>query len=147
MPFHISRQQHLRNAAIIWVLVGIMLITRGLIWLLADKHLYNWVAFIVPAAVVVGMLKGNKLLRNSAVRAIDRINQLAERTPFWHLYSPSMYLLILSMIGLGFAFRIIGAHWHVIGFVGALYLIIGVALVTGSYAYWRAHGQHHSDTV
>jgi len=136
--FHLSRKQHLQTAALLWILVGAMLIARGTVWVLADRHTHWLFAVILPLATVAGIVKGAAVLSKSATRAAARIRLLAERTPVWQLYSPSMYLLVAGMIVLGIACRWVGAHWHIAGYVGILYCIIGVGLITGSRAYWQA---------
>jgi len=142
MRFHLSRRQHLQIAGMLWMMVGVMLIVRGTIWVTSwvmKGHHPQWLlAAILPLAALVGVLKGVAVLRKSATKSAERIHLLAERTPIWQLYSPSTYLLVLGMMGLGFLCRWAGAHWHIVGFVGILYLIIGVGLITGSFAYWQA---------
>lgn len=136
--FCISRRQHLRNAALAWVLVGLMLGARGMVWILRDAVTHRWMAVLLPLAFLLGLLKGTVVLRRSALRAVERISRFADRTPFWRLYSPSAYLLIVGMMGLGFACRWVGSHWHASGDVGVLYVVVGIGLVTGSSVYRSA---------
>jgi len=137
MSFNVSRNQHIRHATFVWVVMGIILEIRGVIWVLADRHTHRFFAIILPIAVLIGLLKGVCLLRNSAARTLARISTLNERTPLWRLYSPSTYILILGMVGLGFLCRWAGARWHIEGMVGSLYLVVGMALIAGSQAYWQ----------
>ena len=111
---------------------------RGVLWVWSDPHAQGWFPYILPVAIVLGLLKGVVLLRRSATDAIARINSLSEHSPVWQLYSPATYLLILGMIGAGTAFRWAGIHWHLTSSVGALYLVIGIALIAGSRTYWQA---------
>ena len=134
----VSRQQHLRHAALLWLLVGIMLGLRGIIWLLADTQMHRLLVVIIPLAAILGIVKGAVVLSKSAARSTARIRQLGDRTPFWQLYSPSTYLLVLGMMGLGVACRQAGAHWHVMGVIGILYLVVGIALITGCRTYWAS---------
>jgi hypothetical protein len=138
MRFHLSRKQHLQIAGLLWILVGVTLAVRGTSWVMRDEHTRWLFAVILPLAVIVGVLKGTSLMSKSASRAAERIRLLAERSPIWQLYSPSMYLLVAGMVVLGLASRWIGAHWHIRGFVGILYLVVGIGLITGSRAYWQA---------
>jgi len=135
VSLHISRQRHLKNAALVWVLVGLMLGIRGMIWILGDVHTHRWIIVLLPLALLLGLLKGTVVLRKSAMRAAERISRFSDRTPFWKLYSGPAYLLILGMMALGFACRWAGAHWHLSGDIGVLYLVISVGLITGSRAY------------
>jgi hypothetical protein len=132
---YISKRGHLRNAALIWVLVGLMLGVRGTIWIFRDAHTHRWMILLIPLALLLGLFKGTVVLRKSARRAAERISSFEDRTPLWNLYSAPTYLLILGMMGLGFVCRWAGAHWHVSGDVGVLYLVIGIALITGSRAF------------
>ncbi len=132
MNWHVTRRQHLRHTLLIWVLVGAMLSVRGVLWLCADPRTHRWLLIILPCAVLLGLAKGWYVLRHSAVRTAARIYRLADATPCWQLYTPATYLLIAGMMALGFACRWAGAHWHIFGVVGALYLVVGIALLVGS---------------
>ena len=88
----------------------------------------HWRFLLVTGAVLLGVVKGRCLLWRTAARSAGRIHQLADRTPFWQLFSRAMYLLMGGMMLLGIACRWIGAHWHVYGVVGVVYVIVGVAL-------------------
>ena len=136
MNLNISRRRHLQHAAILWILVGIMLGVRGMIWVVADAHTHRLLLIIIPVALVLGILKGAAVLSKSAAQVAMRIRGLDERTPFWQLYSPSTYLLVIGMIGFGIICRLAGACWHFMGIIGVLYLIIGIALIIGSRTYW-----------
>jgi len=132
MNWHISRQQHLRHAAILWVLVGTMLSVRGMLWLYADFGTRHWLLLILPCAMLLGVIKGQYVLRRTASRSVSRIRRLPDATPYWHLYSPATYLLIGGMMAFGVACRWAGMHWYIYGAVGTLYLVVGIALLTGS---------------
>jgi len=115
-----------------------MLCARGLAWVLTDARTQRLLLPLLGLAVIVGAGKGVWVLWKSARGGIARIQGLATRTPCWQLYSPTTYLLVAAMIGFGIGCRWVGAHWHVFGFIGVLYLTIGMALLVGSYPYWRA---------
>ena len=138
MIFHLSRRQHLLVAALLWILVGATLAVRGTSWVIRDEHTRWLFAAVLPLSIVAGYWKGAALMSKSAARAVERIRLLAERTPVWQLYSPSMYLLVAGMIGLGLASRWAGDQWPIRGYVGILYLVVGIGLITGSRAYWQA---------
>ncbi len=138
--WYVSREQHIVHAAVVWVLVGCMITARGTVWVLADLHTHAWLAVILPLAALLGVGKGVWVLGRSAGRSVARIRALDARTPWWRMYSPAMYLLIAGMMALGIALRWAGAHWHLVGAVGILYLVIGIALLAGSGAYWKARG-------
>ena len=112
-----------------------MLGIRGIIWMFRDAHTHRWMGVLLPLALLLGLLKGMVGLRKSALRTAERISHFADCTPFWKLYSAPTYLLIVGMVALGFACRWAGAHWHVSGDVGVLYLVVSIGLITGSRAY------------
>ncbi|OPZ86775.1 MAG: hypothetical protein BWY76_00787 [bacterium ADurb.Bin429] len=134
----VTQRQHLWHAALVWIVVGIFLCARGLLWLLADPRYHPWLGVLLPLAALIGLVKGGTLLARAARRISARIGLLPERTPIWRLYSRSTYLIILGMMTLGLACRWAGAHWHFIGTVGFLYIAVGVSLISGSRAYWSA---------
>lgn len=134
----VTRRQHIQHAALVWVLVGMMIAGRGLYWLWSDPRTHAYFPYILLVAVALGVAKGLAVLSKSANGTVARIQQLAERTPFWQMYSPATYLLVAGMMAIGIACRWAGAHWHVTSEVGALYLIIGIALISGSRTYWAA---------
>lgn len=105
---------------------------------LGDPQTQARLALFVPIALALGALKGALVLRRSAGRTIARIRLLEERAPFWRLYSGWTYLLVLGMIGLGIGLRLLGVRLHEIGYVGVIYLVVGVAMFVASAAYWQA---------
>lgn len=115
-----------------------MLAVRGASWVIRDEHTCRLFAIILPLSIVAGYWKGAALMRKSAARAAARIRRLAEHTPVWQLYSPSMYLLVAVMVALGVAGRWAGDQWPIRGYIGILYLVVGVGLITGSFAYQQA---------
>ena len=120
----------------LWMLVGIMLCLRGGYWIFADSHTSHLCFLILPLALLAGIVKSAWVLEKSAARTTARIRQLDERSPIWRLFSPTTYLLILGMMALGVACRWAGKHWHITGAVGILYLVVGIALLSGSRKYW-----------
>lgn len=138
MLLHVSRQQHIRNAAILWVLVGLMLCVRGFLWVHGDAHTRTKLFVLLPVALILGAVKGRAMLRKAAKSAIARIYLLDTHTPIWRLFSNATYRLIGLMILLGIACRFIGSHYHISGAIGTLYIVVGIGLITGSATYWRA---------
>jgi hypothetical protein len=138
MLLRISRQQHLRHAALLWVAVGLMLCVRGFLWIHADAHTRGKLIVLLPVALILGLAKGWAMLRKPAANAVARIYLLDTHTPIWRLFSAATYRLIGCMILLGVVARFIGAYYHIGGAIGTLYGIVGVGLITASSIYWRA---------
>jgi len=124
--------------SVIWTLVGLLLIWRGLPYLgirevpevvgLAGTS--TWIALAI--AVVVGIGKGMSALRKGARRAVTHIERQGERAPWWNVFSPVMYVLVAIMIGAGIALRTAPYDAGVKAWViGILYPAVGVALMIG----------------
>lgn len=124
--------------AVVWFLVGLLLIWRGLPYtgvttapdIVGLTGTDTWIALAI--AVVVGIGKGMSALRKAGRRAATRIESMGERAPFWTVFSPVMYLLVLLMIGLGVALRLAPYDAGIKAWVvGILYPAVGVALILG----------------
>jgi uncharacterized membrane protein len=133
-----SRKQHLALAALVWMTGGLILTIRGTIWVLHDERVHEFAILALVLGAVVGGLKGQFVLAKTARRSIQRILLLPARTKFWQVFSPPTYLLIIFMVGLGVLARWIGRHYNAFGFVGIVYVAVGIALLIGSGFYWRA---------
>ena len=57
--FWVSRQRHLKNAALVWVLVGLMLGIRGMIWMLGDVNTHRWMAGLLPLGSAAWIVQGD----------------------------------------------------------------------------------------
>ncbi len=108
----------------IWFIVGLMLLTRGLFLI------YNTAIWLMVICLIIGFLKGRFILIKSVRRIIKRITSIKEPVPIYKMYAPSYYLLIGSMIMIGFLFR----RLDLAGEVRASFdIIIGFALINGSF--------------
>ncbi len=119
---------HLLVAAFIWSAVGIMLLTRGIIWLVASQWL-----LLMPVAVVAGTIKSKKVLDKIAGRNMDRILARQDGRCIGGVYSVKTWLLVLLMIGLGKLLRSSPVPLPIIGF---LYVTVGWALFWSSRLVW-----------
>lgn len=138
----ITHRQHLLIAAVIWTAVAVMLTTRGVIWVIGNAHMHDSIIYGFTLVMIFGLLKGRLILSSTAGRMISHIQNLDERSPFWKVYTPRMYLTVVLMIVFGILCRWAGAHWRIYWIVGYLYSVIGIALFTGSGVFWRTwHAQ------
>jgi hypothetical protein len=133
----ITQRQHLLNAGIIWTMVAAILIIRGAVWVSANVPMHHFIIIGTFLVMVFGVLKGRFIVSKMAVRMVNHIHNLDERSPFWKVYAVPTYLSIILMVGIGILCRLAGAHWHIFPIIGYIYAAIGIALLTGSTEFWR----------
>jgi len=137
----LDKQRLLQVAGLIWIIVGLFLIYRG-------SGLYNLAvieqntskeALIISVilGVVIGILKGKFVLRKTALRNCNRINQLVPPLSIHHVFSSSFYGLIAGMMILGFLLREFNAYLGGYVVVASIYCGIGMALIVASSVYWK----------
>ena len=125
----VPRQIHLLLTAILWSLIGSILIFRGLSWLLDVARL--WIA---APALMIGTIKSLLILDKAAKKGIHRILKMADGTCLGAVYSLKTWLLVLCMIGAGMVLR----HSSLPGeLLGGLYVAIGWSLFFSSRHAWR----------
>jgi hypothetical protein len=128
-----SRRKLLLLAAMTWAVVGLVLGTTGARWLLT-LHASS-PALLIGAAVAAGVIKSHLALRPAARRVIRRIEERGEGRCAGGFFSWSTWLLVLAMIALGQLLRHSPMpRWA----LGAIYLAVGVALITASRHLWIA---------
>ena len=126
----VQRKTHLLAAAILWSCIGLMLMGRGLAWLLAA----DVVVLVVPA-LLLGFLKSRYILDRTADRTIDRIMLLSDGTCLGAVYSKKTWGLVLAMMAMGYALR----HSEFPRVVlAAVYVMVGSSLAWSSRKGWRA---------
>ena len=132
-----SRRTHLLLAALMWTVVGSLLIYFGSRWVLrtdtAHAHLQ------IAAAAVVGAAKARFVLDRSARRIVERIRVRGDGRCLGGFVSLKTWVLIALMVGTGRLLRggVLSKH-----IVGLLYAAIGVALLVGARNFWRAWYHH-----
>lgn len=129
---------------IVWFAVGLLLIWRGLpyaglredadVAATLGEHVLSgtnsWIALAL--GVVVGIGKGMSALKKGARRAVRHIVDQGETASPFTVFSPSMVILVLIMVGAGLAIRLAPYDPSVKAWlVGILYPGIGVALIIG----------------
>lgn len=125
-----SIKTHLLLAAFVWVAVGLMLLYRGVGWLLEA----NGVVWLAPA-MLAGTVKSFLLLDRVAGKNIVRIQRFNDNYCLGGVYSLRSWGLVLAMIVLGRLLRSAGLP---LALIGALYTAIGWALFFSSRRIWRA---------
>lgn len=128
-------------AGLIWGLVGVLLMLRGLApyWLeIAEQSLGAGVA-LLAASLLVGWAKGWFVLRRAAGRIIAHIETQQHDGRLWNLYPPRLLVVIPLMVLLGVGLRA-GFGDSLPALVAAVYLGIGAALMASAlpfFRYWR----------
>ena len=114
----------------LWSIVGLVLVTKGIRWLLAADMVY-----LALPALVLGCIKSRLVLERSVEKNIERILHLQDGTCLGAVYSKATWLLVLLMIGMGVLLRNSTIPRPILGVV---YIMIGWALIWASRKGWRA---------
>ena len=126
----VSRNTLLVLSALLWTLIGLMLLAKGCyrLFQLPQSH-----PFIVAAAFVAGSLKSIFILDASARRAIDRILRFQDGTCLGAVYSVKTWILVLCMMSMGVILR----SYLPVKLLSFILLTIGWALLFSSRLAWR----------
>lgn len=124
-----SLRTHHRLAASIWSLVGILLMTRGGLFLYTAGRLW----LFLPA-VAVGTAKSLFLLDKAARKNLLRLGGKEDGACLGGVYSLKMWGLVAVMMTAGILLRRSGlpGEW-----IGTLYVAIGWALFFSSRLLWQ----------
>lgn len=135
-----------------WLGVGAMLLVKGLRYLvpLADQLespaplLQGLVSIagsrqqaallIVSVALLIGFIKGRAVLAKAVHRIADRILLQEGLLTLNQVYDRRYYLILLIMVGLGFAMRALNLPHDI---HGGIDVAIGAALIHGGMLYFR----------
>lgn len=155
--FYASARKMAFISGAVWLAVGIFLVTIGLFHLLnflqgplfSTPHfspvilLSFWTGHdvrqaatvLITLSLLIGYVKGKFVLVRSVRRQVTRLRALPPPVSLRLLYGKGYYLLIASMIGLGFLLRVlpISEDLH-----GAIDMTIGCALIHGAVLFFRA---------
>lgn len=122
-------------AAAMWLVGASILLVRGAGYVSGR----SWHAWVLGAALALGMLKAKYLLDRVAAKAVARIRARG-RACLFGFFSARSWALVGLMMGGGIAIRNLVVHPGVIGagILGALYLGIGSALLIADRVFWAA---------
>ncbi len=113
---------------ILWTLVGMGLVGKGIKILLPVDSAILWIAL----SMTVGIAKGCFVLANAVERVSQRLLSLAPLVPFQQAISLPYLALILGMVGLGIVLK----HFPIPPALhGSIDLAVGTALFVGGYLY------------
>lgn len=124
-----SIRTHLFVAALLWSVIGMSLMTCGL---LALKSSAAWGVAVL--AFVLGTVKSRFMLDSVARKNISRIQQLREGTCIGAVYSIQTWGLVLLMVFMGRLLRTSSLPRELFGL---LYTAVGWALLGSSRVVWR----------
>ena len=115
--------------------MGCILLYKGLLLLSegVDADSYNRASWLVAIGLFFGFLKGRFVLRKTVQRISLRIAGLQAPIRFIDAYPKSYWLLLASMMALGFLLRLVPGE--VRGFID---VVVGSALLNGALLYFRA---------
>lgn len=139
LPIKLQPTQLKRLACLFWIFGGMVLITRAFTFLqpsvtplLQGAALPSEVWLALGLSLVVGLLKGQFVLRKSCQRNIERLASLQEPAKPFHVYDIRSWVVILLMIGLSVLVQQLGLPDLV---RGSILLTVGLALLRSSLFY------------
>lgn len=125
----VARKVHIFSAALLWTIIGGLLLYRGVSYLSQAGGLW----LIIPG-VAAGTLKSYFILDRSARSGLDRIRNFSDNTCIGAVYSWKTWLVVLAMMAFGILLRNLSLP-HLI--VGTLCVAIGWALMFSSRHAWK----------
>jgi hypothetical protein len=128
-----SRRTHLLAASLMWTLAGLGLCAAGAVWMAWSRS--RWLALVAAFAIAVGILKGRFILERTAGRIIRRIEERGDGWCLGGFLSWKGWCLVAGMMVLG---RLLRMSPLPLLPRGAIYLAIGVALLSASRRVWGA---------
>ena len=149
-----KRHSLITLAGFVWFSVGLMLLTKGLKLMFLAVFLQGEISgpilnffesaitgAILPAALLIvllslilGFIKGKKVLGKAAKRTAERLHPLRGQVHLTKLYRLSDYLVIVGMIGLGRFISWVNLPGDIHAFID---ITIGSALIYGAMIYFR----------
>jgi hypothetical protein len=97
----VSARTHLILASMLWTGIGALLLYRGIMYLRDDR-----VLLAALAGIILGTLKSRFVLDRTAIRGVARIKTFGDNTCIGAVYSWKTWLLVLSMMLMGFVLRL-----------------------------------------
>lgn len=130
-----SSKTHLLLAAVMWSIVGSLLLTFGAVWTVTAV-LGVW---LLPVAISIGIVKARFVLNRTAARMINRIRTRGDGRCLGGFISVWSWLLVIAMMTAGRLLRHSPLPRMV---VGLIYVTVGVALLFASRHIWKAWRTH-----
>ncbi len=128
-------KQHLRNAGLMWSLIGLFLASMGTAFIFGNAPVATiWMWALL--AFIIGVIKAQTVLRIAARKTIVRIKAFTQPESFFKVFKPVQWLVVALMMSIGFIVRGLGVpkQWR-----GCVLLAVGVGLLWASRYFWKAY--------
>ena len=125
----VARKVHIFSAALLWTIIGALLLFRGFSYLIEAGG--GWL--ILPG-IAAGTLKSYLVLDRSARSGLDRIRNFSDNTCIGAVYSWKTWLVVMAMMFFGFFLRKLSLPLPI---VGTICVAIGWALMFSSRHAWK----------
>jgi hypothetical protein len=129
-------------AAIVWLVGTAILLSRGVMYVVAPEEYERFgygIVLIALVAVAIGIVKARFILIGYATKAVTRIRTRGHAC-FFGLFAWSSWVFIIVMMGGGILLRhspLVDSWWGRT-FLGVLYVAVGTALAIADVVFWRA---------
>lgn len=135
-----SARVHLLLAALMWTVVGALLLFFGVRWVLTSQTAHA--AWLLAVAAAAGVLKAELVLRRAARRTIERIRARGDGRCVGGFLSWQTWAFVGVMAAAGRLLRG-GPAPRII--VGVIYAAVGTALLLSVRRLWHAWYIHGTD--
>ena len=135
-----SARLHLLLAALMWTVVGALLLFFGGRWVLAEQLAYGWLLLAMAAGG--GLLKAHFVLEPAAGRTIERIRSRGDGQCIGGFLSVRSWVFVVLMAAAG---RYLRGELAPRIVVGLLYTGVGVGLLLAVRRLWHAWYRFKSD--
>jgi hypothetical protein len=125
----VARKVHIFSAALLWTIIGGLLLYRGVSYLIEAGELW----LILPG-IVAGTLKSYVVLDRSARSGLERIRKFSDNTCIGAVYSWKTWVAVLAMMLFGLLLRNLSLPYAALGTICSA---IGWALLFSSRHAWR----------
>jgi hypothetical protein len=132
-----SARTQLLLAALLWTVVGAMLLFFGVRWSILAEIPYVWL--LLALAITAGVFKALFILERTARRTIDRIRERGDGRCIGGFLSIRTWLFVGLMMLTGYLLRHSALPRAI---VGLIYAAVGTALLVASRRLWGAWSGH-----
>lgn len=140
-------------AGAIWLLVAGRIAYRAFTWLLPYASQPSWQLWLLPIALILGLLKAKTVLKKAANRNIGNIDKIKNEPKYYLygwllLYGVPGTITISLMIALGIGLRALRAAGNdPLNIFGFIYLAIALGLGLASLYYFEAAAKHADNKI